>query len=32
MDAYDMYQLREKNLADIVAVYGQGRELFKPPT
>jgi len=27
-----MYQLREKNLADIVAIYGRGRELFRPPT
>jgi hypothetical protein len=28
MDAYDMYQLRKKNLANIVAIYGRGRELF----
>ena len=27
-----MYQLRKKNLADIVAIYGQGRELSRPPT
>jgi len=27
-----MYQLRKKNLADIVAVYCRGRELFRPPT
>jgi hypothetical protein len=27
-----MYQLRKKNLTDIVAIYGRGRELFKPPT
>jgi hypothetical protein len=27
-----MYQLRGKNLADIVAIYGRGRELFRPPT
>jgi len=26
-----MYQLRKKNLADIVAIYGQGRELFRSP-
>ena len=23
---------QEKNLADIVAIYGRGRELFRPPT
>jgi len=23
---------KKKNLADIVAIYGQGRELFRPPT
>jgi hypothetical protein len=27
-----VYQFRKKNLADIVAIYGQGRELFRPPT
>jgi len=27
-----MYQLREKNLADIVVIYGRGRKLFRPPT
>jgi len=27
-----MYQPREKNLADIVAIYGRGREMFRPPT
>jgi len=27
-----MYQLRNKNLADSVAIYGRGRELFRPPT
>jgi len=27
-----MCQRREKNLADIVAIYGGGRELFRPPT
>jgi len=29
-----MYQLRKKkkDLADSVAIYGQGRELFRPPT
>jgi len=28
-----MYQLREKkSLADIIAIYGRGRELFMPPT
>jgi len=28
-----MYQLRgKKNLADSVAIYGRGRELFRPPT
>jgi hypothetical protein len=27
-----MYQLREKNLADSVAIYGRGRERFRPPT
>ena len=26
-----MYQLRRKNLPDIVAIYGRGRELFRPP-
>jgi len=32
MGAYDMYQLRKKNVADRVAIYGPGRELFRPPT
>jgi hypothetical protein len=32
MDAYDMYQLINKNLADSVAIYGRGREIFRPPT
>jgi len=27
-----MYQLREKNPADIIAIYGLGRELLRPPT
>jgi hypothetical protein len=27
-----MYQLRGKNLADIVAIYVRGRELYRPPT
>jgi len=27
-----MYQLRGKNLADSVAIYGRGREIFRPPT
>ena len=28
-----MYQLRgEKNLGDIVVIYGRSRELFRPPT
>jgi len=27
-----MYQLTKKNLAAIVAIYGRGRELFRPPT
>jgi len=27
-----MYQLRKKNLADIVAMYVRGRELFRPST
>jgi hypothetical protein len=27
-----MYQLRKKNLADSIAIYGRGRELFRPPT
>jgi len=31
MDAYDMHQIRKKNLVDIVAIYGRGRELFRPP-
>jgi len=33
MDAYDRCtNLGGKNLADIVAIYGRGRELFRPPT
>jgi len=33
MDAYDRYtNLEKKNLADIVAIYGWGREIFTPPT
>jgi len=27
-----MYQLRGKNLADSFAMYGRGRENFRPPT
>jgi len=28
-----MYQLKEKkDLADTVAIYGRGREIFRPPT
>jgi hypothetical protein len=27
-----MYQPRKKNLTDFVAIYGRGRELFRPPT
>jgi len=27
-----MYQLRKKILPNSVAIYGQGRELFGPPT
>jgi len=27
-----MYQLRKKNLANIVAIYGRGRELYRLPT
>jgi hypothetical protein len=33
MDAYDRWtNLWKKNIADIVAIYGRGRELFRPPT
>jgi len=33
MDAYDRCtNLGKTNLADIVAIYGRGRELFRPPT
>jgi len=33
MDAYDRCtNLGKKDLADIVAIYGRGRELFRPPT
>jgi len=32
MDAYDRCtNLGEKNLADSVAIYGRGRDLFRPP-
>jgi len=27
-----MYQLRKKKLADSVAIYGQGRDRYRPPT
>jgi len=27
-----MYQFRKKKFADSVAIYGRGRELFRPPT
>jgi len=26
-----MYQLRKINLSDSVAIYGRGREIFRPP-
>jgi len=33
MDGYDRHSnLGKKNLADIVAIYGRGQELFRPPT
>ena len=32
MDAYDRCTNLEKNLAKSVAIYGQGRELFRSPT
>jgi len=33
MDAYDKFtNLRKINLADIIVIYGRGRELFRPPT
>jgi hypothetical protein len=33
MDGCDRHSnLEKKNLADIVAIYGRGRELFIPPT
>jgi hypothetical protein len=32
MDAYDRCTNVKKNLSDIVAMYGRGRELFRPPT
>jgi len=33
MGAYDRYtNLGKKNLADSVAIYGRGREIFRPPT
>jgi hypothetical protein len=32
MDAYDIcINLGKKNLANIVAIYVRGRELFRPP-
>jgi len=32
MDAYDRCTtLEKKNLLDIVAIYGRGRKLFRPP-
>jgi len=33
MDAYEKCtNLGGKNLVDIVAIYGRGQELFRPPT
>jgi len=33
MDVYERCtNLGKKNLADSVAIYGRGRELFRPPT
>jgi len=33
MDAYDRcINLGKKNLADCIAIYGRGQELFRPPT
>jgi hypothetical protein len=32
MDAYDRCTNLEKKIADIVAIYGGDRELFRPPT
>jgi len=32
MDAYDICTNLGKNPADIVAIYGRGRKLFRPPT
>jgi hypothetical protein len=32
MDAYDRCTNLEKSLADIVAIYGRGREIFTPFT
>jgi hypothetical protein len=32
MDAYDRFTNLEKNLADSIAIYDRGRELFLPPT
>jgi hypothetical protein len=29
---WQMNQLKKKNLADSVAIYGWGREIFRPPT
>jgi hypothetical protein len=31
MDGYDRCTNLKKNLADSVAIYGRGRELFRPP-
>jgi hypothetical protein len=31
MDAYDRCNKKKKNLADSVAIYGRGREIFRPP-
>jgi hypothetical protein len=32
MDAYDRCTNLGKNLADNVAIYSRGREIFRPPT
>jgi hypothetical protein len=32
MDAYHRCTNLEKNLAYIIAIYGRGREIFRPPT
>jgi len=31
IDSYDRCTNLEKNLANIVAIYGRGQELFRPP-